>query len=124
MHNIRVNVTAENEEIKDYWTLQIARALAEEHGGYTIYDNQRGGWVDRDGQLIEEPVDIIETWADELTWVWLNWFETILKDYLRRAEQEELLLTIDGEPYFVDPNGHWFLAEKHADKHTRPEGEF
>lgn len=37
----------------------ILKRAADEYGGFTIHQTN-GGWVDDDGNLIEEPVEIIE----------------------------------------------------------------
>lgn len=44
----------------------VKREFATEYGGYTAYHGQ-GGWVNDAGDLIEEPVTVIETAADSRT---------------------------------------------------------
>lgn len=44
----------------------VKRRVSDAYGGFTAYDGS-GGWVDGSGELVEEPVTIVETSADSRT---------------------------------------------------------
>lgn len=59
-HEIRIYVP---EIVPDEIARDVKHELAANYGGFTCY-HADGGWIDDDGELIEEPVTVISAVAD------------------------------------------------------------
>lgn len=77
----------------------IKRVFAHLYGGYTTYSGG-GGWVDDDGDLIEDDVVIIETYGD-ISEVRLEEYAI----YVRNTTNEDsIMYAIDGCADYVRDN--------------------
>lgn len=78
----------------------VKKRMAGKFGGFTAYD-AAGGWVDGDGNLIEEPVTVIESYTgdDETAPMYAR---CIALEVLNMLYQDAAMYTIDGTAHFVE----------------------
>lgn len=79
-------------EASDYTeTLELIKGhMSRRYGGYTVID-ATGGWESESGELIEEPVTIVESFADSsMSMVNMEMHE--LAEVVKRATEEEAVM--------------------------------
>lgn len=79
----------------------VKKRLARGYGGYTVY-RTRGGWVNDDGELIDEPVVVIEIYHDGEK----ERLKADMRDLARYVKdgtgEDSIMYVIDGEAYFYN----------------------
>ena len=95
-YNVSVYITANTHIERLEWRGKIAHFLASELGGFT-YTEGTGGWVNKSGGLVEEPVYIVNGWAQNKD-AFLN-LAILVSDYHRTCKQEAVSIVINGKPY-------------------------
>lgn len=79
----------------------VCNVMARVYGGYTCYDGT-GGWVDGDGEVVEEPVTVIETiTSDERAPDLRDDVEQLAVDVKVATDECEVLGAVDGEKIMV-----------------------
>lgn len=76
---------------------EIKRALSEKFGGYTTYDAQ-GGWINEEGELIDEPVKVYETYTDNARY---SVFRSIAHNVRVTTGEDAVMFTINNESHFI-----------------------
>ena len=71
---------------------QVAKELSERFGGATINPEQSGMWVDDDGNLIEDTVDIVYTYSDEIA---TDTAEQLAKHVKNELDEDAVLWSIE-----------------------------
>ena len=78
---------------------RVKRVFAEEYGGFTAYgvgdDSVVGGWIDDDGQLIEEPVVVLETVANAPNAEYT--VRQLSEELLEMTDEDAIMATVDGQ---------------------------
>lgn len=63
-------------------TLQlIKRSLSDKFGGCTTYNHATGVWENEDGDVIEEPVTVIESYGSDVSPPWVQGLARRVKDH-------------------------------------------
>lgn len=81
----------------------VKRQFAEECGGYTTHGENSdlviGGWMDSTGQLIEEPVTVVETVHGATI---RGMVYALASDVLEMTHEDAVMVVADGEKIIVD----------------------
>lgn len=103
LHRLSIYVPTQAHDYRDYITAEdsitalehVKRTLAQSLGGYTAYNTQ-GGWVNDEGELVEEPVTVVYSLAADRDLEELEELGEGLALYVRtKLEQECVLYTVD-----------------------------
>lgn len=70
----------------------VARELARSFGGVTTQEAQ-GGWVNKDGTLIEEPVFLVWCYVEDKDYITLNIVKHVLAKYVKETLHQDTVLT-------------------------------
>jgi hypothetical protein len=90
MHSHKLYVPSE-------FALQYLELFARKFGGATEYPST-GAWIDQSGNLVVEPISVIESINDKVA---RNWLELIARKLCREAHQECVAIQIDGNLEFI-----------------------
>jgi len=82
---------------------EVRAELSKLFGGYTSIDVATGGWVDRSGRLVEEPVIVVRAYTDwgQYTRVDAD-LEDFVRDKLEEWNQDAISVEFEEELYFVE----------------------
>lgn len=80
----------------------VKRRVSDAYGGYTAYDGS-GGWVDDTGNLVEEPVTIVETSAREEAFV--DSMDVLMRrlalDVKDATGESTVMIVVDGDKWLA-----------------------
>ena len=73
--------------------------MSDHFGGYTVHNNCTGGWVDEKGDLIEEPVVMIEAYTSDSNDVYalMGKLAILVK---RMTNEDAVMYAINHEAFF------------------------
>lgn len=81
----------------------IQSRLCDAFGGCTSYD-ARGHWVDDDGDVIDEPCTVVETFDDGDRHPELRTYGTVhalAEEVYRITDESAIMVAVDGEKYLI-----------------------
>ena len=78
----------------------VKRQIARAFGGFTAYD-AAGGWVDDDGNLIQEPVTVVESYVTEDIPEAKDAVRNIARGVMVALCQDAAMYTLDNEAHFI-----------------------
>jgi len=81
-------------------TYEIKETFSSMFGGYTVQD-VTGGWVNRRGELVEEPIQIIYIYHGETEFILEELMESLALNVKEKLQQEAVMIVIDGKQEFI-----------------------
>jgi hypothetical protein len=105
LNSLVVLVTAHTKKERWKWKEQIVSALLERVGGVSIYEGQ-GAFQIEDGSIMREPHFRIEAYGKDRHEIHdlYAWISDTLQEYLLNAQQECVLVIMNGHMTLIHPD--------------------